>query len=182
MLGVIVDELGNAAFGYVAEVGHRYGEEIKRERQGFPVEIASGENGDFVLLVKKEQRIIGNRVKLGFNDALRVVDGTVDSTMYLRYAAQSVGVLNVRRTVWADKLAAAEHLTKRGSGFSLHRLGTACVDLGRVGAQGAILSFKRESRGAVGRPHDDLRVENLQSSDGGHKSGAISEGKPFLCA
>ncbi len=59
------------------------------------MEVAAGKDRDFVIFVKEKQRVISNGVKLCYNDLLRVVNSAVHRAVYLRYAAEGVGILNI---------------------------------------------------------------------------------------
>jgi len=87
VLGVVIDQFGNPALRNVPEVRHGDGEEIERECQRLTMEISTGKDSDFIVIIKKKQGIVSNRVKLSFNDPLRVDDSTMNPSMHLRDTA-----------------------------------------------------------------------------------------------
>ena len=86
-----VHQTVDAALGKRGELLHSNREHVERQGQRLAVEVAAAQH---IAAVDEEQRIVGNRTKLGLDRAVHVGESLTDGTEHLRDAAQCVGVLH----------------------------------------------------------------------------------------
>lgn len=85
-----VDHALGAAFGDVCNFRAGNAHKVERQCHRFAVEVAAGDNR---FIVREEQRIVGDCVKLDFDFIFDIVQCIADGAVYLRDAAQRVSVL-----------------------------------------------------------------------------------------
>src|SRR5690606_38735926 len=84
------DQQVSTAFRYIGQFCHGYGQEIKMQCQGLPVEVATTHNG---ILIMKNNRIICYRIDLCFYYIVHGIHYIFGSTMHLWHAAERIRIL-----------------------------------------------------------------------------------------
>ncbi len=102
----LVGQAHDAAFGDIAHLGHSHGQVVHSDGQDFAVEIAPGEDGDFLAgVINKNERVIGDRVQFDINHPAGVSYGVTDRPVDLGNAAQGIGVLHIGGVMVTGEIA-----------------------------------------------------------------------------
>ena len=168
----------HAALGNVGEFGCRDGQIIHHERDRLAVEVAA-RNDAFV--VQKQDRVVGDGVELGFEHLAHMRKRVAHRAMYLRNAAQRVGVLHAqvpvslhRRAVFAERA----HVLRRKTlpVVRAHRV-DARIERGKKSGQ----RLHRQRRGDVRKLRRAVQIVPRERADRRHALGAVDQRQTFLC-
>ena len=114
------------------------------------MEIAAANDIDLTgFIVNKDQRIIGDRIKLKLDEPFGVGDRVAARSVDLRHAAKRIGVLHVRRIEIANKLALREDRPKIPGAIDLPRVRPQGVDTLVEGRDRAVQCLKTQAAGDV---------------------------------
>ena len=141
------------------------------------MEIAAG---DDLVLLRKDQGIVGNGVDLPAYRVPHIADGVPAGPVDLRGAANGVGILDLVRIQGEGQPAAlqqAAQVLRRGD---LPRLPPQGVYLGVKGLPDAVQSLAGHGGGDVRRFGQVPGVIHRLTGDGRHDLGAIDKGQTLL--
>ena len=171
-----VDELIGAAFADAAEFCGSDCEEIEYHGKGFAVEVAAG---DYLVFIRKHDRIVGGGVDFGLYYAGDVGDGVLGGAVNLRSAAEGIGVLN-GFAVLCDDFAAFHIFADVACGFELAFVRTDHVETFIEGVDAAVKGVEAYGEDHVGLLAEALCLEDAPYGVGAHELGAVEEGEAFL--
>ena len=84
--------MGDTAFGDISQFGQSDGKEIIRDGKRLPVKVSAGDDPVFI---GEDGGVVRDGIDFGQQYGGNVANGIFGGTMYLRDAAEGVGILNV---------------------------------------------------------------------------------------
>ena len=84
--------MGDTAFGDISQFGQGDGEEVIRDGKRLPVEVSAGDDPVFI---GEDGGVVRNGIDFSQQYGGNVADGVFRGTVYLRDAAEGLGILNV---------------------------------------------------------------------------------------
>ena len=168
----------DAPLGDPGQSGEPHRQLVGCHRQGLAVEVAAADHFT-TLRIHKDQRVVGCTVQFEGSSRAHLCDRVANRAVYLRGAAQAIGVLHSRvalgRAMRFADLAAAVQARQIACRGRRARVGASPRDalVERRGA--AAQRVERQRRGHVGRIGEDCRLAQPQHQQGQHPLRAVQQ-------
>ena len=172
-----VDHTLGAALGSVGQLARGDAEEVERQGHGLAMEVTAGDNG---LVIEEHQRVIGDGVELDLDLLADVIESVTAGAVQLRDAAQGVSVLNAVLLAVVEDLGAVEQLAHVRGDEHLALLAAHLMDAGVEGVAQAGQALEGHGRDHVAELGGADGVVQRESTDGGHRAGAVRHAEAFL--
>ena len=124
-----------AAFGNASQFRHGDGEEVHYQCQGLPVEVASGDNQ---VILHEDGRVVRYGVDFAFHDGCHVHDAVFAGAVYLRHAAEGIGVLHPC-LFFLLEFGTFQQGADVACRLDLSRMGTGILDLRQEGIDASVV-------------------------------------------
>ena len=172
-----VDHTLGAALGSVGQLARGDAEEVERQGHGLAMEVTAGDNG---LVVEEHQRVIGDGVELDLDLLTDILERVAAGAVQLRDAAQGVSVLNAILLAVVEDLGAVEQLAHIRGDEHLALLTAHLMDAGVEGVAQTGQALEGHGRDHIAELGGADGVVQSQSTDGGHRAGAVRHAEAFL--
>ena len=172
-----VDHTLGAALGSVGQLARGDAEEVERQGHGLAMEVTAGDDG---LVIEEHQRVIGDGVELDLDLLADVIESVTAGTVQLRDAAQGVSVLDAVLLAVVEDLGTVEQLAHVRSDEHLTLLAAHLMDAGVEGVAKTGQALEGHGRDHVAELGGADGVVQRESTDGGHRAGAVRHAEAFL--
>ena len=132
------DELGNAAFGDITQLGKGDAQKVVRNSQRLPVKVSTRNDAVFI---GEDSRIVRYGIDFGQQYRRHIPDGILRGAMHLRNTTERVRILHMLAGT-GDEFAAFQQLADVLACLDLSFVGTDLLDTVHEGVDTAVKGFQ----------------------------------------